>query len=67
MSVNLKAEMARRGITTKKLSELTGIPARTLSCKIKGASEWKWSEMQLVQDVFPDCELRYLFETKKAS
>ena len=44
MFPNLKAEMARRGLTVKGLAVLAGIPYSTLSQKLKGARGLSYDE-----------------------
>lgn len=61
---NLNAELARKKMTMKKLSEDTGIPYESLKNKMSGATEFKRSEMILIKKVFPECSLDYLFSTE---
>lgn len=66
MFPNLEAEMARKKISIKKLSELTGINYETLKLKFRGVTEFKLSEMLLVKrKVFNGGTLDYLFATEE--
>lgn len=62
MFPNLNAEMARRKMTIKLLSEKTGINYESLKNKMSGITEFKRSEMLLIKKEFSDCTLDYLFE-----
>ena len=62
MFPNLRAEMARNGLTLKTLSEKTGIKYETLKLKAKGTTEFVLPEMQSIKKVFPGCSMDYLFE-----
>lgn len=59
---NLNAELARRKMTIKILSEKTGINYESLKNKMSGITEFKRSEMLLVKKEFPECTLDYLFD-----
>ena len=59
---NLKAELARCGITQKQISELLGISQNTVTRKFKGLAKWKLDEMQKIADLFPDLAIDYLFK-----
>lgn len=47
----LKAEMARSGLTTKKLAEELGIHPATLSNKINGKTEFACDEMMKIGEI----------------
>ena len=49
MFPNLNAEMARKNMTIKALSELTGINYETLKNKCSGITEFKRIEMFLIK------------------
>lgn len=61
---NLNAELARRKMTIKSLSEKTGINYESLKNKMSGATEFKRSEMLSIKKEFPECTLDYLFSTE---
>lgn len=63
MFCNLNAEMARKKMTIKMLSEATGIYYESLKNKLSGNTEFKRSEMILIKKEFSGCSLDYLFET----
>ena len=66
MFPNLEAEMARKKISIKKLSELTGINYETLKLKFRGVTEFKLGEMLLVKrKVFDNKSLDYLLATEE--
>lgn len=66
MFPNLRAEMAREGITSKKLSIVIGVSPKTLSNKLYGRSEFTLAEMLKIKSkLFPDMTLEYLFEQKE--
>ena len=65
MFPNLNAEMGRKKLTIKSLSEETGIPYETLKNKFSGNTEFKRKEMYLIKkEVFPNCTIDYLFATE---
>lgn len=66
MFPNLRAEMARKGITSKRLSIVIGVSPKTLSNKLYGRSEFTLAEMLAIKNrLFPDLSLDYLFEQKE--
>ena len=61
---NLRAEMARDGITGKQIAEALGIDAATISAKLNSADRMKLSEAMKIRSVFfADKSLDYLFAT----
>lgn len=63
MFPNLKAEMARKRLSIKAMSDLTGINYESLKNKMSGNTEFKRSEMCVIKNkVFPDKTLDYLFQ-----
>ena len=63
---NLSAELARKRMTIKDLSDVTGIPYETLKGKISGKTEFKLSEMLVIKRrVFPNLSTDYLFQTEE--
>ena len=63
MFCNLNAEMARKKMSIKALSEKTGINYESLKNKMSGTTEFKRSEMNLVKNEFPGYSMDYLFAT----
>lgn len=61
---NLNAEMARKKLSIKALSENTKIGYESLKNKMSGATEFKRSEMISIKEEFPGCSLDYLFATE---
>lgn len=63
MFENLRAEMARIGITIKDISRDLGYVYETLRNKFLGNTEWARSEMFAIKDkYFPDKSIEYLFK-----
>lgn len=64
MFPNLSAEMGRKKLTVKKLSEVSGINYESLKLKVRGVTEFKRGEMvSIKKSAFPDKTLDYLFQT----
>lgn len=61
MFPNLSAEMARKHMTLKALSEATNINYETLKDRMQGVSEFRRSEMIAIKSVFPEFTMDYLF------
>lgn len=62
MFPNLNAELARKKLTVKSLSEITGINYESLKNKASGKTEFKRSEMyRIKKDAFPEYSIDYLF------
>lgn len=60
---NLKAEMARRGITVRSLSKMIGVHENTLYRKVEGKTEFKLDDMMSIKTVMQTEEpLEYLFK-----
>ncbi len=60
---NLRAEMARQGITVKQLAKLLGVSLKTASNRLSGKTEFTLSEaLEINEKLFPDCDLSYLFD-----
>lgn len=64
MFPNLRAEMARSGMTVKELSEILGVSYETAKNKIHGRTEFKLAEMNTIRAIFPTYSLEYLFARK---
>jgi plasmid maintenance system antidote protein VapI len=66
MFKNLRAEMAREGITVKKMAETLNIPVNTLRDKIKGRTEISLSLAFTIRELFfPDIDIFYLFKKEE--
>lgn len=65
MFPNLNAEMGRKKMTIKSLSDETGIKYESLKNKMAGDTEFKRSEMLAIKVVFSECSLDYLFATEE--
>lgn len=61
MFPNLSAELARKKMTIKALSDETGIKYETLKLKMRGETEFRLAEMVKIKEVFPTCSIDYLF------
>ena len=62
MFPNLSAEMARKKMSMKDLSEETNIGYESMKNKMKGKTEFTRAEMISIKRVFPGCTMDYLFE-----
>lgn len=63
--LNLKGEMAKRGITIEEISKELGIHRNSVSNKLNGDSSFTIEEAFKIQDkYFPDLELKYLFKAE---
>ena len=61
--LNLKGEMAKRDITTEKISNLLNLHRNSVSNKLKGLSSFSIDEAMKVKDAyFPDCAIEELFK-----
>ena len=64
MYPNLKAELARRGISLGTLSESLGIHRTTMSLKLSGKSSLTLAEAVRIRDIIDSgLSLEYLYET----
>ena len=62
MFPNLKAEMARQGITNEKLAESLGINPATMSAKLNRYDRLKYCEcLKIRNSFFPGQNVEYLF------
>lgn len=60
---NLKAEMARRGITIESIAQLLGIHRNSAANKVNGKNQFTIQEAFDIQKTFfPDLEAQYLFD-----
>jgi len=60
---NLRAEMAREGITIKDLSVYLGVRYATVCDKINGRNKFYLEEaFKIRKKFFPSCTVEYLFE-----
>ena len=60
---NLEAEIARRNLTKQEVASCIGISTRTLYDKIIGKTAFTIREAtKLQKELFPECEMDYLFE-----
>ena len=58
----LVAEMARRGISKKMISQVLGVSERTLYNKLNGATPFTWEEVSAIRKhFFPDISSDELF------
>jgi len=65
MFENLKAEMARRGISIMDISRELNYVYETLRNKFNGNTEWSRSEMFAIKNkYFPNKSIEYLFKKK---
>lgn len=65
MFENLKAEMARKGISIMDISRELDYVYETLRNKFNGNTEWSRSEMFAIKNkYFPNKSIEYLFKKK---
>lgn len=63
MYKNLRAEMAREGITMVDISEFLGVRYATVNDKVNGKYRFYYDEaLKIKRHFFPKCSLEYLFE-----
>ena len=63
---NLKAEMARKGITGETMSQFLNIHRNSFYNKVSGDSSFSVNEAMKIQtQFFPDLDLDYLFSTEE--
>lgn len=61
--LNLKAEMAKEGISIERISKLLGLHRNSVSNKINGSSSFTIEEAEKIHnEFFPEKKLLYLFE-----
>lgn len=60
MYSNVKAELARLGMTNAKLAEMLGIPASGVSERLNGTIGWKKDEIDKIIEL-TNCTYEYLF------
>lgn len=62
---NLRGEMAKRGMTPFSLCKKIGIAYATMTAKMNGSREWKWSEiLALKKAIGTDMPIEILFSDK---
>lgn len=60
---NLRAEMAREGVTIDDIAKALGAQHSTVSRKMNGHSKFFYDEADAIRNhFFPQCSLEYLFE-----
>ena len=63
MYPNLRAEIARRGVTLSQLAEVIGVTLQTMSKKINGGSEFTLNEAYAIKDFLGvDAPIEELFK-----
>lgn len=62
MFKNLKAEMARQGLTGKKVAAAIGIPEKAFSNRMRGRTAFLFRDMVVIKNTFfPNLRIEYLF------
>lgn len=61
MFENLRAVMRNSNISTASLARIIGVTEKTASNKLNGVTEWTWTEIQSIRDLFPQYQLDWLF------
>lgn len=60
---NLRAEMARNGVTIRQIAESLGVRFATISDKLNGRSRFFCDEaFHIKRHFFPNCSIEYLFD-----
>jgi len=68
MFPNLRAEMARKGLTTNELSTCLGCSPKTIRNKFTGRSEFTRAELFKIKSTFfPDLTIEYLFQKQNTA
>lgn len=63
MFPNIRAEMARKGLTIAVMASGLQINERTLGNKLLGKTDFTWNEVcQIREKYFPSCSFEYLFK-----
>lgn len=58
---NLRAEMARNGISGKQVANVLGLNINTAYARLQGRTDFKIGELVKIRDTFfPNCSLDYL-------
>jgi plasmid maintenance system antidote protein VapI len=66
--MNLKAEMARKGIKNEEIAKLLGVHRNSIYNKITGPNSFTIEESMKIRDTyFQEFELNYLFATDEAA
>lgn len=65
---NLRAEMARNGVTIKQIAELLGVRFATVSDKMNGRSRFFCDEaIKIKRKFFPNLPIEYLFDDEQVN
>lgn len=65
MYCNLRAEMARKGLTIRDLAKTLGVRYATVCDKLNGKYKFYYDEAKKIKDThFPECDIEYLFDRK---
>lgn len=63
MHKNLRAEMARKGITMVDISNFLNVRYATVNDKVNGKYRFYYDEaLKIKRHFFPECNIEYLFE-----
>ncbi|MDN5388873.1 XRE family transcriptional regulator [Bacillus sp. LB7] len=63
MHRNLRAEMARNGITMVDIAKFLGVRYATVNDKVNGKYRFYFNEaLKIKRHFFPQCDIEYLFE-----
>ena len=65
MLKNMRAEIARNDYSYLEMAKVLGITKNTLSAKIRGKSQFKMGELEILKRIFfPDCDIQYLMDVR---
>lgn len=57
----LKKQIARHGLTRKKLAGMMGLTGQTFSKKMQGIVEWRLSDIQKLKEYLPNANIAEIF------
>lgn len=62
----LEGQIVERGIDKQEIAAKLGVSKRTMAAKLSGASDFKWTELQIMQTTFfPDISKEELMRTTR--
>lgn len=65
MYKNLEKAMKEKDMTRTHLAAILGVDIKSITNKMSGATEWKWSEVKKIRELFPKYTLDWLFKEEK--
>ena len=65
MYKNLEKAMEEKDMTRTHLAAILGVDIKSITNKMSGTTEWKWSEVKKIRELFPKYKLDWLFKEEK--